>query len=47
MQSHSTVIPAQVLLWATGLHQYAMDALKAGRSDDEELICIVENDACG
>ena len=27
--------------------QYAMDALKAGRSDDEELICIVENDACG
>ena len=27
--------------------QYAMDALKAGRSDDEELVCIVENDACG
>ena len=26
---------------------YAMDALKAGRSDDEELVCIVENDACG
>jgi formylmethanofuran dehydrogenase subunit E len=24
-----------------------MDALKAGRSDDEELVCIVENDACG
>lgn len=27
--------------------QYAMDALRAGRSDDEELVCIVENDACG
>ena len=27
--------------------RYAMDALKAGRSDDEELVCIVENDACG
>ena len=27
--------------------QYAMDALKAGRSDDEELVCLVENDACG
>lgn len=27
--------------------QYAMDALRAGRSDDEELACIVENDACG
>jgi formylmethanofuran dehydrogenase subunit E len=26
---------------------YAMDALRAGRSDDEELVCIVENDACG
>jgi formylmethanofuran dehydrogenase subunit E len=26
---------------------YAMDALIAGRSDDEELVCIVENDACG
>jgi formylmethanofuran dehydrogenase subunit E len=26
---------------------YAMDALKTGRSDDEELVCIVENDACG
>ena len=24
-----------------------MDALRAGRSDDEELVCIVENDACG
>nr|WP_320160957.1 FmdE family protein [uncultured Methanoregula sp.] len=27
--------------------KYAMDALRAGRSDDEELVCIVENDACG
>jgi formylmethanofuran dehydrogenase subunit E len=27
--------------------QYGMDTLKAGRSDDEELVCIVENDACG
>ena len=27
--------------------QYAMDALRSGRSDDEELVCIVENDACG
>ncbi len=27
--------------------QYAMDALRAGRSDDEELVCIAENDACG
>ena len=27
--------------------QYAMDALRAGRCDDEELVCIVENDACG
>jgi formylmethanofuran dehydrogenase subunit E len=27
--------------------QYAMDTLRAGRSDDEELVCIVENDACG
>jgi len=27
--------------------EYAMDALRAGRSDDEELVCIVENDACG
>ncbi|HSA38286.1 MAG TPA: FmdE family protein [Methanoregula sp.] len=27
--------------------RYAMDALRAGRSDDEELVCIVENDACG
>jgi formylmethanofuran dehydrogenase subunit E len=27
--------------------QYAMNALRAGRSDDEELICIVENAACG
>jgi formylmethanofuran dehydrogenase subunit E len=27
--------------------QYAMDALRAGRSDDEDLVCIVENDACG
>ncbi len=27
--------------------QYVMDALRAGRSDDEELVCIVENDACG
>lgn len=27
--------------------QYAMDALRAGRADDEELVCIVENDACG
>jgi len=27
--------------------QYALGALKAGRSDDEELVCIVENDACG
>ena len=27
--------------------RYAMDALRAGRSDDEELFCIVENDACG
>ena len=27
--------------------QYAIDALKAGRSNDEELVCIVENDACG
>jgi formylmethanofuran dehydrogenase subunit E len=27
--------------------QHAMDALRAGRSDDEELVCIVENDACG
>jgi formylmethanofuran dehydrogenase subunit E len=27
--------------------QYAMDALRAGRPDDEELVCIVENDACG
>jgi formylmethanofuran dehydrogenase subunit E len=27
--------------------QYAMDALRAGRSDDEELVCMVENDACG
>lgn len=27
--------------------QYAMDALRAGRSDDEEFVCIVENDACG
>ena len=26
---------------------YAMDALRAGRSDDEDLVCIVENDACG
>ena len=26
---------------------YALVALKAGRSDDEELVCIVENDACG
>jgi formylmethanofuran dehydrogenase subunit E len=26
---------------------YAMDALKAGWSDDEEQVCIVENDACG
>jgi formylmethanofuran dehydrogenase subunit E len=26
---------------------YAMNALKAGRSDDEDLVCIVENDACG
>jgi formylmethanofuran dehydrogenase subunit E len=26
---------------------YAMDTLRAGRSDDEELVCIVENDACG
>ena len=26
---------------------YALDALKGGRSDDEELVCIVENDACG
>ncbi len=26
---------------------HALDALKAGRSDDEELVCIVENDACG
>jgi formylmethanofuran dehydrogenase subunit E len=27
--------------------EYAMYALMAGRSDDEELVCIVENDACG
>ena len=27
--------------------QYAMDTLWAGRSDDEDLVCIVENDACG
>jgi formylmethanofuran dehydrogenase subunit E len=27
--------------------RYAMDALRAGRSDDEDLVCIVENDACG
>jgi len=27
--------------------EYAMAALRAGRSDDEELVCIVENDACG
>lgn len=27
--------------------QYTMYALRDGRSDDEELICIVENDACG
>ena len=27
--------------------EYAMDALRAGRSDDEDLVCIVENDACG
>ncbi|MHB8052697.1 MAG: FmdE family protein [Methanoregula sp.] len=27
--------------------EYAMDALRAGRSDDEELVCIVENDTCG
>lgn len=27
--------------------QYAMDALMAGRSEDEELVCVVENDACG
>ena len=27
--------------------EYAMDTLRAGRPDDEELVCIVENDACG
>ena len=27
--------------------EFAMDTLRAGRSDDEELVCIVENDACG
>jgi len=27
--------------------EYAMAAIRAGRSDDEELVCIVENDACG
>jgi len=27
--------------------EYAMDALRAGRSDDEDLVCTVENDACG
>ena len=27
--------------------EYAMDAIRAGRSDDEDLVCIVENDACG
>lgn len=26
---------------------YALDILKTGRSDDEELVCIVENDSCG
>src|SRR5512145_1306796 len=27
--------------------EYAMDSLRAGRPDDEDLVCIVENDACG
>lgn len=27
--------------------QYGMDSLGTGRSADEELVCIVENDACG
>lgn len=27
--------------------QYAMDALQAGRSDNEELVCVLENDARG
>ena len=47
MPWHSTATPAQGSRLGTGAAQYAMDALKAGRSDDEELVCIVENDACG
>lgn len=27
--------------------EYALHALRAGRPDDEELVCIVENEACG
>jgi formylmethanofuran dehydrogenase subunit E len=34
---------------ALGYHaaEYALDALKATRSGDEDLLCILENDACG
>ena len=27
--------------------EYAMAALRAGRSDDEDLVAIIENEACG
>jgi formylmethanofuran dehydrogenase subunit E len=26
---------------------FRKDEVRAGRSDDEDLVCIVENDACG
>ena len=42
---HGHACPGLALGYRTA--EYAMDALRAGRSDDEELVCIVENDACG